>query len=174
MPDMCRAALAKMGRRLSFDTMNRTRALSSNLTRWFLLAVAGILFTTSSLLAQPVQHLTITQPGGMPREPVMEGIQHLTNGVRFTWAGPSGYYQVFQKVKPDGPVRSHWARPLISPATPSSPNFIATPSSGIRTSAGDIWGPACGCHDTIRNPELKTPHTGAFTNASFLLPAARP
>ena len=46
---------------------------------------------------QDVQHLSITQPGGMPGLPVMTGIQRASNGVSLTWDGPSGYYQVFQK-----------------------------------------------------------------------------
>ena len=61
-----------------------------------ILAVVGVWFLTFPLAAQSVQHLTITQPGGMPGLPVMTGIERLTNGVHLTWTGPSGYYQVYQ------------------------------------------------------------------------------
>ena len=167
---MCRIALAKEGRRLSFDIMNRARASSSNLTSLFLLAVAGILFTASSLVAQSVQHLTITQPGGMPGAPVMEGIQRLTNGVQITWAGPSGYYQVFQK---SNNLMAPWV--ALGKATNLARNAVITKlySEAFFRVSGPapayIGAQACaGCHDTIRNPELKTPHAGAFTNALFV------
>src|SRR6516225_7841467 len=61
------------------------------------LALACPGFWSLPATAQQVQHLTITQPGGMPGLPVMTAIIPLTNGVQLTWAGPAGYYQVFQK-----------------------------------------------------------------------------
>jgi len=42
-------------------------------------------------------HLKVAQPGGFPGWPVMTGIERVTNGVRVTWDGPSGYYQLQQK-----------------------------------------------------------------------------
>src|ERR1035438_2876064 len=59
--------------------------------------VTAFYFVTASLHSQSVQHLSTTQPGGMPGLPVMGGIEQLTNGVQITWDGPSGYYQVYQK-----------------------------------------------------------------------------
>src|ERR1043165_4211850 len=47
--------------------------------------------------AQRVQHLSITQPGGIPGQPTLTGVVPTTNGVTVTWDGPSGYYQLFQK-----------------------------------------------------------------------------
>ena len=44
--------------------------------------VTAFYFVTASLHSQSVQHLTTTQPGGMPGLPVMGGIEQLTNGVR--------------------------------------------------------------------------------------------
>src|SRR5208282_12050 len=61
------------------------------------LVLAGVGCWALPVVAQPVQHLVTTQPGGMPGMPVMGGISKLTNGVEITWDGPSGYYQVFQK-----------------------------------------------------------------------------
>src|SRR5262245_40573331 len=51
-----------------------------------------------SVAAQNVQHLTITQPGGMPSRPVIMGIFRGSNSVTVTWDGPSGYYQLFQNL----------------------------------------------------------------------------
>src|SRR5208282_1776087 len=77
--------------------MNRANTLSSGPGLLFIPAVAAILFTVTTLMAQSVQHLGTTQPGGMPGLPVMGSIERLTNGVQVTWDGPAGYYQVYQK-----------------------------------------------------------------------------
>ena len=142
----------------------------SSLTPFILTAAGGILFTASSLVAQPVQHLTITRPGGMPGSPVMQGIQRLTNGMQVTWDGPSGYYQVYQK-----------SNSLLGPwvALGRSTNLLRYAvitklySNAFFRVAGPapayIGSQACaGCHDNIRATELKTPHAGAFTNADFV------
>src|SRR5205807_5599541 len=60
------------------------------------LASVCLLFANNSQ-AQRVQHLSITQPGGIPGQPTLTGIVPATNGVTVTWDGPSGYYQLFQK-----------------------------------------------------------------------------
>src|SRR5690242_8894096 len=70
------------------------------------LILAGLGMSGLPLAAQPVQHLTITEPGGMPGLPVMTGISRTTNGVQLTWDGPSGYYQVFQK---SNSLNASWA-----------------------------------------------------------------
>ena len=62
-----------------------------------ILTVAGFLGTDRSANAEDIQHLTITQPGGMPGLPVMTGVQRVSNGVSVTWFGPAGYYQLFEK-----------------------------------------------------------------------------
>ena len=73
---------------------------SSLIKRTAVLIVAVTAFALSGLTtgAQGVQHLSITQPGGMPGMPVMTGIQKTTNGVQITWDGPSGYYQIWHKL----------------------------------------------------------------------------
>src|ERR1039457_1111443 len=63
----------------------------------FISSVTLFFFATTTLLAQSVQHLGTTQPGGMPGQPVMGGMERLANGVRVSWDGPPGYYQVYQK-----------------------------------------------------------------------------
>src|SRR5262245_27962065 len=63
----------------------------------FLLVATVFALIISSASAQNVQHLTITQPGGMPGAPIVTGISRGTNKVTVTWDGPAGYYQLFQK-----------------------------------------------------------------------------
>jgi len=131
--------------------------------------VVAAFFVATSLPAQPVQHLSIAQPGGMPGLPVMTGIERVTNGVKLTWDGPSGYYQLFRK---GSLTDKTWV------AVGGRTNLLrtATAASGSSNAFFRVSGPtpayigaqACsGCHDTIRNTELKTPHAGAFTNAIF-------
>src|ERR1700690_3413864 len=77
--------------------MNGNNASLADRASVFILAVAGFLLGGFFANAQTVQHLTITQPGGMPGLPVMTGIERVTNGMNLMWDGPSGYYQVYQK-----------------------------------------------------------------------------
>src|SRR5262245_24134363 len=62
-------------------------------------AVALIVWLTSggSAVAEEVQQLSITQPGGMPGWPVITGIQRSNDSTKITWDGPSGYYQLCYK-----------------------------------------------------------------------------
>ena len=64
---------------------------------FFVLSLSAFSLLLSRASAQNVQHLTITQPGGMPGAPIVMGAQLGTNGVTVSWDGPSGYYQLFQK-----------------------------------------------------------------------------
>src|SRR5262245_45944723 len=50
-----------------------------------------------SARAQDVQHLTITQPGGMPGKPVIMSVGSDSNSTTVTWDGPSGYYRLFKR-----------------------------------------------------------------------------
>src|SRR3974390_245406 len=52
---------------------------------------------TPLALGQSVQHLSITQPGGIPGQPLVTGVIPTTTNVTVTWDGPSGYYQLFEK-----------------------------------------------------------------------------
>ena len=65
--------------------------------RILIVALAGFFVASHPASAQDVQHLSITQPGGMPGLPIITGIERGTNCTRVTWDGPSGYYQLFQK-----------------------------------------------------------------------------
>jgi len=134
----------------------------------FILGV--ILFTVASLTAQPVQHLTITQPGGMPGSPVMEGITSLTNGVQVTWDGPPGYYQVYQK-------SNNLLAPWVALGKPTNLIYNTVVTKLYSNAFFRVSGPApayvgaqscTGCHTSIHSTVLLTPHAGAFTNAQFV------
>ena len=150
--------------------MNSTRSLVANQASVLILAAAVFFTTGLSASAQNVQHLSITQPGGMPGLPVMTGIQRVTNGVTVTWDGPSGYYQVLQKVNLNDSKWVNWGKAtnLVRRATITT----ITSNSFFR-----VFGPspqyagsqACAvCHQNIHDTETKTPHAGAFTNAQFV------
>src|SRR5215472_10543325 len=63
-----------------------------------LILVAGACLLGSTLVfGQSVQHLGITQAGGIPGQPTVTAVVPRTNGVVVTWDGPSGYYQLFEK-----------------------------------------------------------------------------
>ena len=134
------------------------------------LAAAGFLLGGPFVNAQNVQHLTITQPGGMPGLPVLTGITRVTNGIMLTWDGPSGYYQVFER---SNSFYGSWMalgkatnllRFAVVPQIYSNAFFrVSGPAPAY------IGAQACaGCHDSIRATELNTPHAGAFTNADFV------
>jgi len=110
------------------------------------------------------EHLSITQPGGMPGAPVMTGISHVTNGVKVTWDGPSGYYQLYQKLGLDG---SRWqavgkATNLVRNATMtalSSNAFFRVSGPSPRYAGADT---CLECHGNIHQPEMNTRHARAL------------
>lgn len=133
---------------------------------WFLAVAISIGWSAG---AQDAPHLSITQPGGMPGMPVLTGITRLTNGVNVTWDGPSGYYQLFQKLNlkdsawqalgtPYNLSRSYTVTSLSSNAflrvSGPSPHY-----AGAQTCAE--------CHSGVLNSVVHTAHFGAFTNALF-------
>jgi hypothetical protein len=133
-----------------------------------ILMAAGYPRTSGAAEAPEVQHLTITQPGGFPGLPVITGIQQVTNGVRVTWFGPAGYYQLFQKL---GLTNSNW-QPVGGPnltnqafVTPSHAGALFRVSGPPPQYAG---GQACAeCHTDTHSEVIKTSHGGAFTNGLF-------
>lgn len=133
------------------------------------LAVASLGWGASPLAAQQVQHLTITQPGGMPGLPVMTGITPVTNGVQLSWAGPAGYYQVFQK---SNSLNAAWV------ALGKSTNLAcATTITKLYSNAFfRVAGPApkyagyqscLECHNNICRYVTNTAHAYAFSNPAF-------
>ena len=144
--------------------------MKSSFGRKTILALTALGICRLSLLAQPVPHLSITQPGGMPGLPVMMGITRLTNGVRLTWDGPSGYYQVFQKS--NNLQSAAWL--ALGKAT--NLTRTATITQLYNSAFFRVSGPATKyagskvcitCHLNICSYETNTPHASAFSNPVF-------
>jgi len=121
-------------------------------------------------MAQPVQHLGFTQPGGMPGWPVIGGIEQLTNGVQVTWDGPSGYYQVFQK---SNSLTAPWI--ALGKATNLVRNAVIT--TLYSNAFFRVSGPApkyagtkvcLTCHLNICQYETNTLHASAFSSSAFM------
>jgi hypothetical protein len=152
--------------RFNFQPMVCMKFLS---TRLFVLALAGVCFGARPAAAQPVQHLSTTQPGGMPGLPVMGGISSVTNGVQLIWDGSSGYYQVFQK---SNSLNAPWL--ALGKAT----NLVrtATITKLYSNAFFRVSGPApkyagvkvcISCHNSICRYETNTAHADAFSNRQF-------
>jgi len=131
--------------------------------------LAVVISLTLSNAAQPVQHLSTTQPGGMPGVPVMGGTTRLTNGCQITWDGPSGYYQVFQRTNLSGGswVASGPATNLQRYATITQPgsNVFFRVSGPAPKYAG--YKACIACHLSVCRYETNTAHAKAFSNPLF-------
>ena len=136
---------------------------------WFLSTAWMFFIATASLMSQPVQHLSTTQPGGMPGLPVMGGIERLTNGVQITWDGPSGYYQVYQK---SNSFSAPWL--TLGQATNRIRQTVITKL--YSNAFFRVSGPApkyagvkvcITCHASICQYETNTPHATAFISRNF-------
>jgi hypothetical protein len=130
-------------------------------------------------LGQSVQHLSITQAGGLPGQPLITGILPATNGVTVTWDGPSGYYQLQEKTSLTDPnwqalgPRTNLTRRQLVPGANSNALFrILGPAPHYAGSQACIE-----CHQGIHDTVMNTRHAQAFaglqqvqqdTNASCL------
>jgi len=133
------------------------------------LALAALVGAGLPLAAQQVQHLTITQPGGMPGLPVMTGITQLTNGMQLSWAGPSGYYQVFQK---SNSLNAAWVALGKSTNLACTATITKLYSNAFFRVSGPspkyIGVQACfECHNNICRYVTNTAHATAFSNPEF-------
>ncbi len=147
--------------------MNRTNVLLLDRAA-IMLVMAGLFGIARPAWAQEAEHLTITQPGGVPGLPVMTGVEPVTNGVRVKWYGPPGYYQLFQKLG------------LTDPRWQSVGGFNLTNNAIVPAANGTsffrVKGPspqyagaqACvECHSGTHAGVMETAHAGAFTNGLF-------
>jgi len=150
--------------------MKSSQDLRANQASVLLLAAAVVFASGQSASAQNVQHLTITQPGGMPGLPVMTGIERVTNGVTVTWDGPSGYYQVWQKVNLKDPKWVAWGKDTNLVRNATIPVLYSNSFFRVSGPPPQYTGSqACAqCHQSIHDAELKTPHAGAFTDIAFV------
>jgi len=136
----------------------------------FIYTAVVFFFTATTLLSQSVQHLSTTQPGGFPGLPVMNGIQRKASGVQINWDGPSGYYQVWQKIHLTDPT---WL--AVGKATNLS--RTATITTLYSNDFFRVSGPSphyagsqvcAGCHAGVHTTVMNTEHAGAFTSALFV------
>jgi len=113
--------------------------------------------------AEEVQHLSITQPGGMPGRAVMTGIQRTTNGAKLSWDGPSGYYQLYYKTNLNSSTWQKFGSPNLNRTTNITTLLkdaffrVAGPSSQFAGSQACLE-----CHANIHAEEVLTPHADAF------------
>jgi len=133
------------------------------------LALASLGVVSLPATAQQVQHLTITQPGGMPGLPVMTGLTKLTNGVQLTWAGPSGYYQVFQK---SNSLKAAWVALGLSTNLACTATITKLYSNAFFRVSGPTpkysgYQNCRGCHVSVCRYFTNTAHATAFSNPDF-------
>lgn len=119
--------------------------------------------------AQVVQHLSITQPGGMPGLPVMTGIQTVSNGVKISWDGPQGSYQVYQK---SNNIAAKWialGRATNVARTATITRLYSNAFFRVSCPAPQYAGSkACAaCHLSVCRSVTNTAHASAFINAEF-------
>ncbi len=113
--------------------------------------------------AEEVQHLSVTVPGGMPGWPIMTGIQHTNNVAKLTWDGPSGYYQLYEKLGLTSPTWQKFGSPNLNRTT----NITTLRSNAFFRVLGPspqyAGAPAClECHESVHTLELSTRHPQAF------------
>jgi hypothetical protein len=128
-----------------------------------LATLAGVmLFSASFAIGQEVQHLSITQAGGMPGMPIITGLSKTTNGLEVKWDGPSGYYQLFRKWG----LAGNW-----EPVGGANLNRKATITEIHSNAFFRVAGPepqyagaqACiECHANIHTSEMDTRHSHAL------------
>lgn len=113
--------------------------------------------------AEEVQHLSVTVPGGMPGLPIMTGIQHTNNIAKLTWDGPSGYYQLYEKLGLTSPTWQKFGSPNLNRTT----NITTLRSNAFFRVLGPspqyAGASAClECHESDHSAEANTQHAEAF------------
>jgi len=147
--------------------MNSLNAQAGKRKFLFMLVLA-CLFAARSFCETP--HLSVTQPGGMPGGPVITGVEKITNGVRISWYGPPGFYQVVKSGSPNGKTwQAMGARTNasgVADITGLTSNVFFRVSGAPPQYAGSQ---SCAeCHQATHDSESYTKHAGAFTNAAFV------
>ena len=144
--------------------MNTAKAKAERTSYLLIILVTAFLVHPGMVDGQGVQHLSITQPGGMPGQPLLTGVAPGTNGVTVTWDGPAGYYQLFEKQNLTDPAwlplgaRTNLARRAFVAGANSNALFrILGPAPHIAGSQTCIE-----CHQSIHDTEMNTLHAQAF------------
>jgi nitrate/TMAO reductase-like tetraheme cytochrome c subunit len=138
------------------------------------LTAAALLWAGPPAGGQIVQHLSITEPGGLPGSPVVTGVALLTNGmkvtgVRVTWDGPPGYYQLFESPTTNEPAWVALTRHNLLARTATVParysNAFFRVSGPVALYAGSET--CVECHAPVLKTEMHTFHASAFNNTRF-------
>ena len=114
---------------------------------------------------QNVQHLSITQPGGMPGLPTVTGISSQSNRVTVTWDGPSGYYQLYRK-----PITGGTWQPVGGPTNLARRATLSAPGTNtlfrVHGPAPQYVGMAncIECHQGVHDSVVNTRHVQAFVS----------
>ncbi len=127
-------------------------------------AICGALVLASLTgFGEEIPHLTVAQPGGFPGLPLMTGIERVTNGVRITWDGPSGYYQLYKKT---ALTNSTWTKTGTATSTRSAvvTNIQGNAFFKVAGPSPQYAGsPTCAeCHEGVHNIEASTRHSQAL------------
>lgn len=122
----------------------------------------GLAAVVTTATAQ-TPHLNVTQPGGFPGWPVMNGIERTTNGALITWDGPSGYYQLYQKL---GLSSQTWAK-VGNPSATRQATITTLHSNAFFKVSGPqpryAGSATCvECHENIHQTEMDTRHARAL------------
>jgi hypothetical protein len=147
--------------------MKSGKDLWGNRSACLVVAVAGLCFSNAH--GQEVQHLSVIQQGGMPGWPLVTGIERVTNGVKVTWDGPSGYYQLHQRANLN---QSGWQKVggLNSRRNVTLTNVHGNAFFKVSGPSPNYAGAqACiECHQNIHTEESLTRHADAFTDPRFV------
>ncbi len=133
-------------------------------------ALAAAFLGTLRAGAQNVQHLSITQPGGMLGSNIVTGVYSVSNGVEVTWDGPAGFCQLLESTTNNHP-RWHavgrggnLARFEVVPDRYSNSYFHVT-GPAAHYAGYQICSQ---CHSPIVKTIKETAHFSALTNAAFV------
>ena len=119
--------------------------------------------------SQAVQHLSVTQPGGMPGLPVMTGITKGSNAMQLTWEGPPAYYQIHQKSnhltapwEALGKATNYQGSVRVAALYPDA--FFRVSCAAPQYAGAKV---CVSCHLKVCRYETNTPHAMAFLSPAF-------
>lgn len=140
---------------MSINPVGRVHRLSV-----LILACAGCLSWPTPVFSQTSQHLSVTQPGGMPGRPVITGIQRSGNNFVVTWEGPAGNYQLYKKSLGGLQWQSVGGASSARSAVVSGTNLIFRVGGlGLQYGGSDK---CIECHGAIQTTVSRTPHSQAL------------
>jgi len=135
--------------------------LFGNVAVWAALAIhAG---------AQNVQHLSVPIAGGLPGIPTVTAVTPVQGGVKVSWDGPQGYYQLFEAGSWKNPL--WWAvgrhtNLVRMEVVPGASKYNAFAVAGPQANYGGSQS-CVACHSPLVHSEAATQHAAAFSDPFF-------